>query len=585
MIRLNQTASQFLSLITAQNGANVVVNYSDDSATGYAGDSQVTNIATATTTTICATPAAATIRDIDHISIHNTFAGNHALTLQVSSSGTLYPLHTFTLSSGDSFEYTHGSGWKVIDSNGATKSAGVFSSATPLMNGVAAVGTEAAASRGDHVHPSDTSREAIANKDVAGGYVGKDANSNLAINNANLGFTSIATAAGTTTLTVSSTYQQYFTGTTTQTVVMPLLSTLALGQAYLLDNDSTGIVTVNANAADAGTATQLPLLMKNGEFARISKKSTTEWSVDISAKRGGDSALPFAASAISSTSRTNTGVDIDGLTTLTTTLAATFAGAANEKLDIYMTGTQAFSGFLEVTVTATFNATNATGGLRKVFGIGCSAGGSIFANESRYAEASDLTATAMAISDFSWDAANSRYKITLVNRSGALINPKITVRAFAALSASLTNISTITAGTPYTTDATVYAKPVVNYSGLKIGATGMLSTGPIGFDTGAGGTVTQATSRTTGVTLSKVSGAITLFSAAGSVTPTTFTVTNTTVAATDTPIVVQKSGTDLYIIHVTAVAAGSFNITFWTTGGTTTEQPVFNFNIIKGVAA
>jgi hypothetical protein len=111
------------------------------------------------------------------------------------------------------------------------------------------------------------------------------------------------------------------------------------------------------------------------------------------------------------------------------------------------------------------------------------------------------------------------------------------------------------------------------------------ATDGIGYATGAGGTVTQGTSRTTGVTLNKASGAITLFSAAGSTTPATFTVTNSAVAATDTIVVNQKSGTDLYHLLVTAVAAGSFNLTFFTTGGTTTEQPVFNFAVIKAVAA
>lgn len=85
------------------------------------------------------------------------------------------------------------------------------------------------------------------------------------------------------------------------------------------------------------------------------------------------------------------------------------------------------------------------------------------------------------------------------------------------------------------------------------------------------------------MTLNKTNGAITLFSAAGTTTWQSFTVTNSTVAATDTVIVNQKSGTDLYMIHVTNVAAGSFQITFATTGGTTTEQPVFNFAIIKAV--
>jgi hypothetical protein len=107
----------------------------------------------------------------------------------------------------------------------------------------------------------------------------------------------------------------------------------------------------------------------------------------------------------------------------------------------------------------------------------------------------------------------------------------------------------------------------------------------LGYGTGSGGTVTQATSRTTGVTLSKPTGAITMFSAIGSVAAATFTVTNTLVAATDTIILNQKSGTNLYILLVTAVAAGSFNITFYTTGGVATDAPVINFSLIKGVTA
>jgi len=118
MIRLNNTASQFLSLITAQNGVSVVVNYSDASLSGYLGDSQVTKVTTAATTIICATPAEKTIRDIDHIIIQNTFAGQHAITVQMSSLvdaiAVLHQLLEITLSQGDSLEFTHGSGWQVI---------------------------------------------------------------------------------------------------------------------------------------------------------------------------------------------------------------------------------------------------------------------------------------------------------------------------------------------------------------------------------------------------------------------------------------------------------------------------------------
>ena len=115
------------------------------------------------------------------------------------------------------------------------------------------------------------------------------------------------------------------------------------------------------------------------------------------------------------------------------------------------------------------------------------------------------------------------------------------------------------------------------------------SSSGVGYRTGAGGTVTQATSRNTGVTLNKITGAITLVSALNAAvsgaTANTFTVTNSTVAATDTIIVSQKSGTDKYLVFVTAVAAGSFALTFYTTGGTSTEQPVFNFAVIKAVTA
>lgn len=126
------------------------------------------------------------------------------------------------------------------------------------------------------------------------------------------------------------------------------------------------------------------------------------------------------------------------------------------------------------------------------------------------------------------------------------------------------------------------------FSGNLAVSGSVLSTalGGIGYGTGTGvgGAVTQITSRTTGVTLNTNSGAITLVSAAGSATPFTFTVTNSQVAATDTVSVSQKSGTDAYSVVVSAVAAGSFKLTVTDLTGTTTEQPVINFNVFKGSA-
>ena len=70
------------------------------------------------------------------------------------------------------------------------------------------------------------------------------------IDNVKLGYTTTATAAGTTTLTNASNLQQFFTGTTTQTVVLPVTSTLALGEQYIITNNSTGVVTVQSSGAN-----------------------------------------------------------------------------------------------------------------------------------------------------------------------------------------------------------------------------------------------------------------------------------------------------------------------------------------------
>ena len=56
-----------------------------------------------------------------------------------------------------------------------------------------------------------------------------------------------ATAGGTTTLTVNSPPYQIFTGTLTQTVVLPVSSTLKVGFQYFINNQSTGAVTVNSS--------------------------------------------------------------------------------------------------------------------------------------------------------------------------------------------------------------------------------------------------------------------------------------------------------------------------------------------------
>lgn len=64
------------------------------------------------------------------------------------------------------------------------------------------------------------------------------------------GFTSTATAAGTTTLTVTSNKLQTFTGSTTQNCDLPAVSTLVLGTVYVITNLSSGVITVRSSGAN-----------------------------------------------------------------------------------------------------------------------------------------------------------------------------------------------------------------------------------------------------------------------------------------------------------------------------------------------
>lgn len=85
----------------------------------------------------------------------------------------------------------------------------------------------------------------------ASSVVLRDTNANITANSITPGWTSTATAAGTTTFTVASTYYQRFTGSTTQTVVLPSATTVALGQGFIIDNDSSGNLTLQDGSAGA----------------------------------------------------------------------------------------------------------------------------------------------------------------------------------------------------------------------------------------------------------------------------------------------------------------------------------------------
>jgi hypothetical protein len=119
--------------------------------------------------------------------------------------------------------------------------------------------------------------------------------------------------------------------------------------------------------------------------------------------------------------------------------------------------------------------------------------------------------------------------------------------------------------------------------------TDVLASLTLGYKVGSGGTVPQATNKTTAVTLNKINGEIVMNGAALADDATAaFTLTNSTIAATDVVIVnVASVGTaGAYQVTVGAVAAGSCSISVLNvSGGPLSEAIKLNFAVIKAVAS
>ena len=117
-----------------------------------------------------------------------------------------------------------------------------------------------------------------------------------------------------------------------------------------------------------------------------------------------------------------------------------------------------------------------------------------------------------------------------------------------------------------------------------IGSQYVLSGEQLGYTTDAQGTVTQATSKSTGVTLNKSAGQITMNNAAlGATTNVTFTLTNSFISANDILILNVGSGATAgaYNCWVSGLSAGAATITLRNiSGGSLSEAVVLNFALI-----
>jgi len=137
---------------------------------------------------------------------------------------------------------------------------------------------------------------------------------------------------------------------------------------------------------------------------------------------------------------------------------------------------------------------------------------------------------------------------------------------------------------------------IYNNAGVLGGTTGLTwdstngtrFTNPFGYGTGAGGTVTQATNKSTGVTLNTRCGQVTLNNAAlAADTTVSFVLTNSAIAAGDVLILNHISGgtAGSYLLNARS-AGGSATIDVRNiTAGSLSEAIVIAFAVIKATTA
>ena len=111
----------------------------------------------------------------------------------------------------------------------------------------------------------------------------------------------------------------------------------------------------------------------------------------------------------------------------------------------------------------------------------------------------------------------------------------------------------------------------------------------LGYSAAAQGTVTQATDKSTGVTLNKSAGRITMNGAAlAGATAVSFTLTNSLISANDTIIVCVSGGgtAAAYTTYISSMTADSAVVTLrnLTASTSLSEAVVLNFAIIHGAS-
>ena len=239
--------------------------------------------------------------------------GTTGLTPNSATAGAVTVAGTLAVANGGTGITSFGTGVATALGQNVTGSGGIVLGATPTITTPVLNGT-----------PTGTG---IATAATVSTLALRDSNANLTANGFIPGYATTATAAGTTTLTVASAQTQYFTGALAQTVVLPVTSTLVLGQYYEIVNNSVGAVQVNSSGGNS------VILVTSGNTAfctciLTSGTTAASWSVTYVSSGAGTGTVTSVALSGGTTGLTVSGSPITtaGTITLSGTLVVANGG-------------------------------------------------------------------------------------------------------------------------------------------------------------------------------------------------------------------------------------------------------------------
>jgi len=170
-------------------------------------------------------------------------------------------------------------------------------------------------------------------------------NGTLSVNNPNktmahlMGYTSTVTSATPVVLTNTSSYYQQFTGSTAQTVTLPVTSTLAQGWTFHIVNNSSANITVNASSAVALVITVIPGTTAMVTCISTSTSDNTAWEAGLT----DFSTYTGSGNLVLATSPTITTPVISSITNTGTITIPTTTGTLALTSQTFYIGTQAIT--------------------------------------------------------------------------------------------------------------------------------------------------------------------------------------------------------------------------------------------------